>query len=115
MGGDQQAGGLRQIEDDVHILDCLTSGALADVVDDGADQQALGTGVIGGSHAAHIGAGGPLGLSGLAGGEDAHEGLILVVVLIQLEELVVGDILVQGGIDGDLNTADSGESGGAGS
>ena len=34
--------------------------------------------------------------------------LILVVLLIQLVQLVVGDILVQGGIDGDLDAADLG-------
>ena len=107
-GGDLQAGGLIQAEDDVHVLDGLTGGALTDVVDDRTDQQALGAGVVGGRHAAQVGAGGPLGLDGLAGGEHADKVLVLVVALIDLVQLVVGDVLVQGGIDGDLNTADLG-------
>ena len=69
----------------------------------------MGPGVVGGGHGAEVGAVGPLGLDGLLGGIDLDEGLVLVEVLVQLVQLVVGVVVIQGGVDGDLNAADLGQ------
>ena len=71
----------------------LAGCALADVVDHGGDDQAVGTRVEGRGHLAEVRAVDPLGLNGQARREDLDEGLILVEVLVELVNFLVGEVL----------------------
>ena len=44
--------------------------------------------------------------TGRLGREDLDEGFVLVEVLVQLVDLLVGEVLIAGGVDGDLDAAD---------
>ena len=76
--GNQKPRSLRQAADQVHILNGLSGGSLADIVDHRADDQAVRAVVIGRSHGAQVGAVNPLGLHRLVGGENHDKGFIFV-------------------------------------
>ena len=69
----------------------------------------MGTRVEGRGHLAEVRAVDPLGLNGQARREDLDEGLILVEVLVELVNFLVGEVSVAGSVDGDLDTADLGQ------
>ncbi len=78
-----------QIADQIHVLDGLAGGTLADIVYDGGDQEAVCPRVAGRRHHAEVRSIGPLGLDRRGGRIDLHKRLIFIKITVELEQLVV--------------------------
>ena len=88
-----------QTEDDVHILDCLTRGALDHVVDRGAGNELADALVVVERNIAEIRVSHVMDVGALAVVEQSDKELVLVEVLIRRADLLEGNAGLDVGID----------------